>query len=71
MVHDQHTKFVVFLYTRNEQSKNDEQQCLLDFMIHLADLAHNTRLFEISLKWVELLSEEFWQQGDKEKATSL
>ena len=55
------------LLTGNEQTKNDEQQCLLDFLIHLADLAHNTRLFRISLKWVELLSEEFWRQGDLEK----
>jgi hypothetical protein len=40
-------------------------------MIHLADLAHNTKLFEISLKWVELLSEEFWRQGDLEKKKNL
>ena len=59
------------LLTGNEQTKNDEQQCLLDFMIHLADLAHNTRLFDISLKWVELLSEEFWSQGDLEKQRNL
>ena len=59
------------LLTGNEQTKNDEQQCLLDFLIHLADLAHNTRLFRISLKWVELLSEEFWRQGDLEKKKNL
>ena len=49
----------------DKESKKNEQQCLLDFFIHSADLAHNTKLFEISLKWVELLSEEFWLQGDK------
>jgi len=59
------------LLSGNEQTKNEEQQCLLDFMIHLADLAHNTRLFSISLKWVELLSEEFWRQGDLEKKQNL
>jgi hypothetical protein len=59
------------LLSGNEQTKNEEQQCLLDFMIHLADLAHNTRLFNISLKWVELLSEEFWRQGDLEKKQNL
>ena len=37
-------------------------------MLHLSDLAHNTRLFSISIKWVELLSEEFWKQGDEEKS---
>jgi len=59
------------LLSGNEQTKNEEQQSLLDFMIHLADLAHNTRLFNISLKWVELLSEEFWRQGDLEKKLNL
>ena len=59
------------LLSGNEQTKNEEQQCLLDFIIHLADLAHNTRLFNISLKWVELLSEEFWLQGDQEKKLNL
>jgi len=34
-------------------------------------LAHNTKPFSISLKWVELLSEEFWLQGDKEKSLNL
>ena len=28
MVHDQHTKFVVFLYTRNEQSKNEIERTI-------------------------------------------
>ena len=64
-------EFKLNLLSGNEQSKNEEQQYLLDFMIHLADLAHNTKLFEISLKWVELLSEEFWRQGDLEKKKNL
>ena len=59
------------LLSGNEQSKIEEQQCLLDFMIHLADLSHNTKKFDISLKWVESLSEEFWRQGDLEKELNL
>ena len=51
--------------------KFEEQQSLFDFLIHAADLAHNTKLFNISLKWVELLTEEFWLQGDKEKKMNL
>ena len=67
----ENNEFKLNLLSGNEQSKNEEQQYLLDFMIHLADLAHNTKLFEISLKWVELLSEEFWRQGDLEKKKNL
>ena len=59
------------LLSGNENTKFEEQQSLFDFMIHCADLAHNTKLFNISLKWVELLSEEFWIQGDKEKSMKL
>ena len=59
------------LLSGDERTRSDEQQSLLDFMIHLADLAHNTRLFNISIKWVELLSEEFWRQGDLEKEHNL
>ena len=59
------------LLSKNPKTQFEEQQSLLDFFIHAADLAHNTKLFKISLQWVELLSNEFWLQGDKEKEMKL
>ena len=68
---NENNEYKLNLLSGNEQTKIEEQQNLLDFMLHLADLAHNTKLFNISMKWVELLSEEFWRQGDLEKKKNL
>ena len=61
----------ITLLSGDDKMKFEEQQMVLDFFIHSADLAHNTKLFDISLQWVELLSNEFWLQGDKEKSLNL
>jgi hypothetical protein len=59
------------LLSKNPKTQFEEQQSLLDYLIHAADLAHNTKLFKISITWVELLTNEFWFQGDKEKRMNL
>jgi hypothetical protein len=71
IVLNENNEYRLNLLSGNEQTKSEEQQYLLDFIIHLADLAHNTKLFNISLRWVSLLSEEFWRQGDLEKQKNL
>ena len=63
-------KKFIFL-TGNEKTKFNEQQTLLNYLIHAADLGHNTKKFEISIQWVKILSEEFWLQGDSEKEKNL
>ena len=56
-------------YKKSVDEKLHQNQ--LNFITHIADLFHNYRKIEISLKWVELLSNEFWNQGDKEKELGL
>ena len=64
-------KFELITDINNEKTTNEEKQALFDYFIHSADLGHNTKLFNISLRWVKLLSEEFWLQGDKERKMNL
>ena len=66
---DKNKKFV-FL-SGEEKTKFDEQQMMLNYLIHTADLGHNTKKFEISIQWVELLTKEFWIQGDTERKNNL
>ena len=68
---DEIKKFELISDINNEETTNEEKQALFDYFIHSADLGHNTKIFDISLKWVELLSEEFWIQGDKERKMNL
>lgn len=57
----------------NPTSKNlfDEQQEIINLLVHGADISHNTKPFKISEKWTEYLTEEFHSQGDREKSLGL
>ena len=68
---EKNRKFELISDINNEETTDEEKQALLDYFIHAADLGHNTKKFSVSLKWVELLSKEFWLQGDKEKKMNL
>ncbi len=48
----------------NPESKSiwDDQQEMLNLLIHLSDISHNTKAFNISKTWTNLLYEEFYQQ---------
>lgn len=51
----------------NSKLMMDSQQEVLNLLIHLGDLSHNSKSSDISYKWTLLLYEEFFNQGDKER----
>ena len=49
----------------------EEQQDIINFLVHSMDIGHSAKPFELSKKWTFLLMEEFWLQGDKERGEGL
>ncbi len=66
------TSFIQFFTDeKNNISKFDLQQEFMNFIIHVADIAHPAKPWEIELKWSNLIFQEFFNQGDKEKSMNL
>lgn len=59
------------LVPENEDKAFDVHQEIFNFLLHTADISHNSKKFSISYEWTMRLSEEFWCQGDKEKELGL
>lgn len=54
-----------------DENMYDSHQELFNFLLHVADISHNSKEFDISFEWVSLLQEEFYIQGDMEKSMGL
>lgn len=66
------TSFIQFFTDeKNNISKFDLQQEFMNFILHVADIAHPAKPWEIELKWSNLIFQEFFNQGDKEKSMNL
>lgn len=55
----------------SEDSKFDRQQEVLNFLIHCSDISNQTKSFELCKQWTNLVTEEFFNQGDMEKNEKL
>jgi cAMP-specific phosphodiesterase 4 len=52
---------------------NDENKRLfiLEVTLHCADISNPIKPFDVGYAWAELIAEEFFQQGDREKREGL
>ena len=50
---------------------NDNQQLILDTCIHLSDISNPAKISNVYDKWVDLVFEEFFNQGDREKESNV
>jgi hypothetical protein len=74
--HSKHISFMKKIIEINKKSKNKidsskYNQEFLNLLIHSADISNPTKPFKVYLKWAKLVLEEFFEQGDKEKALGL
>lgn len=60
-----------FTDVNNNCSKFDLQQEFLNYILHIADISHPAKPWDIELKWSDLIFQEFFFQGDREKSLSL
>jgi hypothetical protein len=49
-------------------ARTAEQQLALNTLLHAADIGSSTKSWPIYVKWTDRLFEEFWAQGEMEKA---
>ena len=55
----------------NEIQKNEKQQNFMDLLIHACDISNPTKPYEIYSIWANNVMNEFYLQGDKEKALGI
>ena len=66
-------KFTVASYITDYKDTNkfDLQQEIINLVVHSIDIGHAAKPFELELKWADLVTLEFHNQGDIEKSMNL
>lgn len=57
--------------TNSLNNKFDVQQDFINFVLHAIDIGHAAKPFDLEVKWADLVTMEFHNQGDTEKNRGL
>lgn len=70
---EEQTQFNMSAYLQENQDSNKQeiQQDLINFILHAIDIGHAAKPFELELKWADLVTMEFLNQGDTERKLGL
>ena len=55
----------------NNKNKDEDYQKYMNVLIHSSDISNPTKPFNVYFKWAELVVNEFYEQGDKEKKLNM
>jgi len=55
----------------NHADLNVDKSAAMNLILHCCDISHPAKSFDIHQRWTYLLMEEFFRQGDMEKAMGL
>ena len=69
----QNKKFSLSSYVAKYKDTNifDLQQDIINLVVHSIDIGHAAKPFKLELKWTDLVTQEFHNQGDIEKSLNL
>ena len=67
--HKQSLEFLNKCLNLNEKKEisDEDKEKYMNLIVHSADISNPTKSFVVYYKWAELVVQEFYQQGDKEK----